>query len=759
MRSTQSTPRRRLFSSTALALAFFGCQPADEVATADGAAPSTTPDASADATTGPTPDASPDAAAPPACGDPLTGTAVALDATREASGISQFDWRLDRQTGEISARLTAGDQPAGELRIVPVAPGALHDHELTAEFTGPDGRQAALSIRGLSDAPGAPPNRQQISITLDDLALRMLAVTDAPTRWSVEAPPGAPPPSSGAAIASGDGLEFFLHSDDPAEIEAWLREVGRGPLLDDPAVRSLLGGIADGALYRAVGDQVQACAAAANLTAQFVDDVHSPLGHCQRIDACGPVLLVASGFSIIAIPPLALSGILVPCINDAVKCVCAADRVTASPFCDPCLTEAPCAQSCPGEFGECRARDEAVEPTASSYAGVVDCVCRDADWCERHRCNCVFGCIFGDPHMISLDGLAYDMQGAGEYILARSADGVLEVQVRLTPGEGCEGFSRTAVLATRLGEVRLRVHGRGDVLADADGAALDFGVHRIGGGVVYVSAGRVVVEGPSGDTVIAHRSEGWLDAEVRPLAKRRGTLTGLLGDWNGDPADDLRPAGAEPLPQTADWQEVRDRFAATWRVTDEASLLPYAEGETTATYTDPTFPPAPVSVESLDDAARTAASETCEAAGVTEPTHLARCLVDVACSGPGAADWYIGAPPPVAVAGPVPVDPAVEACQRTGDALGVEDGVPMDVDCPACADVAYGTVYGTNVYTADSAVCPAAIHAGAIPPAGGRARVVFGPGQDAYPGSTQNGITTSEWGFYARSFSFVPAGP
>ena len=68
-----------------------------------------------------------------------------------------------------------------------------------------------------------------------------------------------------------------------------------------------------------------------------------------------------------------------------------------------------------------------------------------------------------------------------------------------------------------------------------------------------------------------------------------------------------------------------------------------------------------------------------------------------------------------------------------------------------------GTVWGTGVYTTDSALCQAALHAGAVSARGGRVRVTRRPGAKSYQGSRRNGVTTHDWGSYPHSFRFVAA--
>ena len=58
-----------------------------------------------------------------------------------------------------------------------------------------------------------------------------------------------------------------------------------------------------------------------------------------------------------------------------------------------------------------------------------------------------------------------------------------------------------------------------------------------------------------------------------------------------------------------------------------------------------------------------------------------------------------------------------------------------------------GTVWGTDVYTRDSAIGVAAVHAGLLKP--GRTavlRLTVVPAQPSYPGSTRHGVTTSDYG-------------
>lgn len=91
------------------------------------------------------------------------------------------------------------------------------------------------------------------------------------------------------------------------------------------------------------------------------------------------------------------------------------------------------------------------------------------------------------------------------------------------------------------------------------------------------------------------------------------------------------------------------------------------------------------------------------------------------------------------------------------DATALADGAKLSC---ACAAGASGGVYGSDRYTADSAICAAAVHAGKIPASGGAVDVVVGGACPAFAGSTRNGVTTTTWSSYEKSFGFgatIPA--
>jgi LCCL domain len=100
-------------------------------------------------------------------------------------------------------------------------------------------------------------------------------------------------------------------------------------------------------------------------------------------------------------------------------------------------------------------------------------------------------------------------------------------------------------------------------------------------------------------------------------------------------------------------------------------------------------------------------------------------------------------------------DPMALLCNRSARDLEGNDGTSWFMRCPACGEEPHA-VWGTDFYTDDSVACAAAIHAGAITRAGGVVLLTWTKGQPTYAGSPRNGIATSDYGAWGRSF-FVQA--
>jgi len=105
----------------------------------------------------------------------------------------------------------------------------------------------------------------------------------------------------------------------------------------------------------------------------------------------------------------------------------------------------------------------------------------------------------------------------------------------------------------------------------------------------------------------------------------------------------------------------------------------------------------------------------------------------------------LGAPPAAAATGP-------QQCPANMMSYAGSDEVLRCV-CPALL-VAQGSVWGSDIYTADSATCRAALHAGAVAQRGGEVSVRMAEGQPRYVGATRRGVQSQNYGAYTASFRF-----
>lgn len=120
-----------------------------------------------------------------------------------------------------------------------------------------------------------------------------------------------------------------------------------------------------------------------------------------------------------------------------------------------------------------------------------------------------------------------------------------------------------------------------------------------------------------------------------------------------------------------------------------------------------------------------------------------------------------GSAPPAVSAPPAPGPLAAS----TGDdapgpcpqyfAINPDLPTPFTCVCGAAGTYTHSAVWGTDVYTADSGLCQAALHAGAIPRAGGKVVVERMPGRDLYAGTERNGVTSSDYGRYHPAIHFA----
>jgi outer membrane protein OmpA-like peptidoglycan-associated protein len=109
---------------------------------------------------------------------------------------------------------------------------------------------------------------------------------------------------------------------------------------------------------------------------------------------------------------------------------------------------------------------------------------------------------------------------------------------------------------------------------------------------------------------------------------------------------------------------------------------------------------------------------------------------------------------PAGASAPSPAPAAVSVCPDNFVAFA-ETTEPLACVCSAEATNRPGSVWGMDIYTGDSSLCRAALHAGVIAVRGGRVTVIPEAGRNAYAGLTRNGVSSSNYGAYKSSFRFA----
>jgi hypothetical protein len=401
------------------------------------------------------------------------------------------------------------------------------------------------------------------------------------------------------------------------------------------------------------------------------------------------------------------------------------------------------------------------------------------------------GSTHGDPYLTPYDGGIVNFHLVGEFVLTAGDD--LEVQVRMEPASP-RGLAWNTGVAIGSDERRLTVvYDDGEVVSRVDGEpvaarGLEAALQDAGWTASVLDDTRLQVTTEQGHTVTVLLRLGnnrFLDAYVDLEGEPRG-FVGLLGAAHPDEAPGFVSRDGEELGRQIANRSLRyGVLGESWRLSNEESLFDYAEGESTATFTDLDFPPeGGVESDELDrdDPEVARAEAICRAAGVDDEPILGHCILDLWATGDlavvrsaltaertrqvrdGEVDGEVFAPWSAwDVSRPLP-DGAVEVDWVTTvrslvQEFGLDVGDVLTVACPPAGDGRTDTrIWGTDVYWTTSPVCASAVHAGhATLDDGGSFEVeileeVNHPDIEVEP---RNGIDPDQWARQASGFQMA----
>lgn len=268
-------------------------------------------------------------------------------------------------------------------------------------------------------------------------------------------------------------------------------------------------------------------------------------------------------------------------------------------------------------------------------------------------------CSWGDVHIRTPDGLAYDFQQRGDFILAQSTSGDVMLQGRQEWSATRNGVSINKAVAMNVAGDRLELY-LSPVSPERsfyiNGVLTDLPTTQLrlpNGGIINPTGDDFTIVWPDGNTgarVIVVRNNHHLQIGI---ARLNGSLTyeGVCGNLDGNAENDMQIRGGNQISISESTPATNDQlvtFGNSWLAGSESLFhIPISaiEPDTSVSQTTPNLQlasisrlpanqsddsEAPLTLLDLDPAKREAARQTCQNAGIEDELALATCTFDVA---------------------------------------------------------------------------------------------------------------------------------
>ncbi|XP_023931054.1 protein mesh [Lingula anatina] len=212
----------------------------------------------------------------------------------------------------------------------------------------------------------------------------------------------------------------------------------------------------------------------------------------------------------------------------------------------------------------------------------------------------------GDPHFITLDGLRYTFNGAGEYTLVKTNDGSFTMQGRAETVQNAGGGSPNAtgwtafafkgsnsstvevrtsllrVIDVLVGGVRIDFDELGDRVTNYEGLTIERNMNT--------SVTEVDLNNDGVSLTVTHVAGIFNFMLLLPESMKNKT-EGLLGTWNDNSEDDLVASSGVMLQHNSSTRDIHYNFGETWRTSSATTLFTYEIGTNHSTYQNTSFVP------------------------------------------------------------------------------------------------------------------------------------------------------------------------
>ena len=277
---------------------------------------------------------------------------------------------------------------------------------------------------------------------------------------------------------------------------------------------------------------------------------------------------------------------------------------------------------------------------------------------------------WGDPHLVTMDGLGYDIQSVGEFDLVEAEDLNLAVQARFAPWKTNRQVSVIDRIATDVNGFNVELDIDNHVRVDGNPYQIE------DGGILYFNGGAALMRDGDDLAIIWPKVDSdraalrWSHGVVSMRVPEGVETSGLLGDNDGDPTNDLLTREGESA-DDVDSGYIHGWFAESWRIEQQESRFTYAPGESTETVSDRTFPSNAVQLSDFPADELEDAMATC--VDVEEGSARDGCALDILVTG---STQFL--------------DAALEAASAPLSAL------PLELDDTAPASVDFNTTVPLN---------------------------------------------------------------